>query len=185
MPNMTYEELLAENQQLRIKIKELEQENARLKERNVQLLFEPELPAYSSRRSMTVEEKEEELKRRVTLFRSLLKGRENSEIFSGNLLRHIYASKTKSLTQKETDLRDARPSSGPEAHLLLPGSEFRRTHNEIGHILYRISLPNGNIEDRAILKCCRPKGIPTMVMQKAIRKQDESRQSPTSPEESR
>ena len=44
---MTYEELLAENQQLRIKIKELEQENARLKERNVQLLFEPELPAYS------------------------------------------------------------------------------------------------------------------------------------------
>ena len=45
---MTYEELLAENQQLRIRIKELEQENARLKERNVQLLFEPELPAYSS-----------------------------------------------------------------------------------------------------------------------------------------
>lgn len=182
---MTYEELLAENQQLRIRIKELEQENARLKERNVQLLFEPELPAYSSRRSMTVEEKEEELKRRVTLFRSLFKGRENCEIFRGNLLRHFYASKTKSLTQKETDLRDALPSSGPEAHLLLPGSEFRRTHNEIGHILYRISLPNGNIEDRAILKCCRPKGIPTMVMQKAIRKQDESRQSPTSPEESR
>lgn len=30
MPNMTYEELLAENQQLRIKIKELEQENARI-----------------------------------------------------------------------------------------------------------------------------------------------------------
>lgn len=68
MPNMTYEELLAENQQLRIKIKELEQENARLKERNVQLLFEPELPAYSSRRSMTVEEKEEELKRRGHFF---------------------------------------------------------------------------------------------------------------------
>lgn len=30
MPNMTYEELLAENQQLRIRIKELEQENARI-----------------------------------------------------------------------------------------------------------------------------------------------------------
>lgn len=97
---MTYEELLAENQQLRIRIKELEQENARLKGRDVQLLSEPELPAYSSRMSMTVEEKEEELKRRVTLFRSLFKGRENCEIFRGNLLRHFYASKTKSLTQK-------------------------------------------------------------------------------------
>lgn len=31
--------------------------------------------------------------------------------------------------------------------------------------LQRISLPNGKIDPMAILKCCMPQGIPTMVTQ--------------------
>lgn len=41
---MTYEELLAENIRLRTRIRELEQENARLKGSGSSLLYEPEPP---------------------------------------------------------------------------------------------------------------------------------------------
>lgn len=74
---MTYEELLAENHRLRERIRELEWENARLKGLDVQVLCEPETPVYGPIRAMTVAEKEEELQRRMTLFRSLFHGRED------------------------------------------------------------------------------------------------------------
>lgn len=74
---MTYEELLAENHRLRERIRELEWENARLKGLDVQVLCEPETPVYGPIRAMTVAEKEEELQRRVALFRSLFHGRED------------------------------------------------------------------------------------------------------------
>ena len=45
---MTYEELLAENICLRTRIRELEQENARLKGSGSSLLCEPEPPQYGS-----------------------------------------------------------------------------------------------------------------------------------------
>ena len=45
---MTYEELLAENIRLRTRIRELEQENARLKGYGSSLLCEPEPPQYGS-----------------------------------------------------------------------------------------------------------------------------------------
>lgn len=75
---MTYEELLAENHRLRERIRELEWENARLKGLDVQVLCEPETPVYGPIRAMTVAEKEEELQRRMTLFRSLFRGREDT-----------------------------------------------------------------------------------------------------------
>ena len=46
---MTYEELLAENLRLRARIRELEQENARLKGSGSSLLCEPGPPQYGSR----------------------------------------------------------------------------------------------------------------------------------------
>ncbi len=75
---MTYEELLAENHRLRERIRELEQENARLKGLDAHVLYESEPPVYGLRRAMTEDEKEEELQRRVTLFRSLFRGREDT-----------------------------------------------------------------------------------------------------------
>ena len=74
---MTYEELIAENQRLRERIRELEQENARLKGLDAHVLSEPETPVYGIRRAMNEEEREEELQRRVALFRSLFRGRED------------------------------------------------------------------------------------------------------------
>lgn len=74
---MTYEELIAENQRLRERIRELEQENARLKGLDAHVLSEPETPVYGLRRAMNEEEREEELQRRVALFRSLFRGRED------------------------------------------------------------------------------------------------------------
>ena len=74
---MTYEELLAENQRLLERIRELEQENARLKGLDGHVLCEPEPLTYGGRRLMTEEQKEEELQRRVALFRCLFRGRED------------------------------------------------------------------------------------------------------------
>lgn len=74
---MTYEELIAENQRLRERIRELEQENARLKGLDEHVLSEPQTPVYGLRRAMNEEEREEELQRRVALFRSLFRGRED------------------------------------------------------------------------------------------------------------
>ena len=61
---MTYEELIAENQRLRERIRELEQENVRLKGLDSHVLSEPEPPVYGLRRAMNEEEREEELQRR-------------------------------------------------------------------------------------------------------------------------
>ena len=66
---MTYEELLAENQRLRERIRELELENARLKRQSV--------PGRKTKFPLTPEQKEAELQRRVNLFRSLFRGRED------------------------------------------------------------------------------------------------------------
>ena len=76
---MTFEELLAENRLLRERIKELEQENARLKAQYAPVLSEPESPRYgtAARKTLTEEEKETELQRRVSIFRGLFKGRED------------------------------------------------------------------------------------------------------------
>ena len=67
---MTYAELLADNQRLRKRIIELEQENARLKGLGEPLLPESKSPMLESHKSLTEEEKEIELRRRVNLFRS-------------------------------------------------------------------------------------------------------------------
>ena len=88
---MTYEELLAENQRLLERIRELEQENARLKGLDGHVLCEPEPLTYGGRRLMTEEQKEEELQRRVALFRSLFRGRVD-----------VYA---KRFVSRSTDLR--------------------------------------------------------------------------------
>ena len=76
---MTFEELLAENRFLRERIKELEQENTRLKAQYAPVLSEPESPRYgtAARKTLTEEEKETELQRRVSIFRGLFKGRED------------------------------------------------------------------------------------------------------------
>ena len=74
---MTYAELLADNQRLRKRIIELEQENARLKGLGEPLLPESKSPTLESHKSLTEEEKEIELRRRVNLFRSLFRGRED------------------------------------------------------------------------------------------------------------
>ena len=74
---MTYAELLADNQRLRKRIIELEQENARLKGQYEPLLPESKSPTLESHKSLTEEEKEIELQRRVNLFRSLFRGRED------------------------------------------------------------------------------------------------------------
>lgn len=57
---MTYEELIAENLRLRARIRELEQENARLKGYGSSLLCEPELPNYFPMKEEVLLEKEEE-----------------------------------------------------------------------------------------------------------------------------
>lgn len=74
---MTFEELFAENQRLRDRIRELELENARLKGLDAHVLRESEPPVYGVRKVLTKEEKESELQRRVALFRSLFRGRED------------------------------------------------------------------------------------------------------------
>lgn len=74
---MTYAELLADNQRLRKRIIELELENARLKGLGEPLLPESKSPTLESHKSLTEEEKEIELRRRVNLFRSLFRGRED------------------------------------------------------------------------------------------------------------
>ena len=74
---MTYAELLADNQRLRKRIIELEQENARLKGLDEPLLSESKSQTLESHISLTEEEKEIELRRRVNLFRSLFRGRED------------------------------------------------------------------------------------------------------------
>ena len=66
---MTYEEYLADNQRLRKRIIELEQENARHKRLDEPLLSESKPPTLESRKSLTKEEKELKLRRRVNLFR--------------------------------------------------------------------------------------------------------------------
>lgn len=66
---MTYEEYLADNQRLRKRIIELEQENARHKRLDEPLLSESKSPTLESRKSLTKEEKEIKLRRRVNLFR--------------------------------------------------------------------------------------------------------------------
>lgn len=67
---MTYEELLSDNQRLRKRIIELEQENARHKRLDEPLLSEPKSPTLESRKSLTKEEEKEfELRRMVNLFR--------------------------------------------------------------------------------------------------------------------
>lgn len=52
---MTYEELLAENQRLRERIRELTHENARLKGRDSHVLCETEPPVYGARRALAEE----------------------------------------------------------------------------------------------------------------------------------
>lgn len=76
---MTFEELLAENRLLRERIIELEQENARLKAQYAPVLSEPESPRYGTtvRKTLTEEEKEVELQRRIAIFSNLFKGRED------------------------------------------------------------------------------------------------------------
>ena len=67
---MTYAELLADNQRLRKRIIELEQENARHKRLDEPLLSESKSPTLESRNSLTKEEEKEiKLRRRVNLFR--------------------------------------------------------------------------------------------------------------------
>lgn len=67
---MTYEEYLADNQRLRKRIIELEQENARHKRLDESLLSESKSPTLESRKSLTKEEEKEiKLRRRVNLFR--------------------------------------------------------------------------------------------------------------------
>ena len=76
---MTFEELLAENQRLRERVHELEQENALLKAQCAPILSEPEPPQYGTRgrKALTEEEKELELQRREGLFRDIFRGRED------------------------------------------------------------------------------------------------------------
>lgn len=76
---MTFEELLTENQRLRKRVYELEQENALLRAQCVPVLSEPESQQYRTRnrKTLTEEEKELELQRRVNLFRDLFRGRED------------------------------------------------------------------------------------------------------------
>ena len=67
---MTYEEYLADNQRLRKRIIELEQENARHKWLDEPLLSESKSPTLESRNSLTKEEEKKiKLRRRVNLFR--------------------------------------------------------------------------------------------------------------------
>lgn len=62
---MTYEELLAENIRLRTRIRELEQENARLKGSGSSLLCEPEPPQYGSGPMRLERDRNTEIQRRL------------------------------------------------------------------------------------------------------------------------
>ena len=73
---MTYEELLAENIRLRTRIRELEQENARLKGSGSSLLCEPEPPQYGSGPVRLERDRNTEIQRRLDIFRGLFRGRE-------------------------------------------------------------------------------------------------------------
>ena len=74
---MTYEELLAENIRLRTRIRELEQENARLKGSGSSLLCEPEPPQYGSGPVRLERDRNTEIQRRLDIFRGLFRGRED------------------------------------------------------------------------------------------------------------
>lgn len=74
---MTYEELLAENICLRTRIRELEQENARLKGSGSSLLCEPEPPQYGSGPVRLERDRNTEIQRRLDIFRGLFRGRED------------------------------------------------------------------------------------------------------------
>lgn len=74
---MTYEELLAENLRLRARIRELEQENARLKGYGSSLLCEPEPPQYGSRPVRPERDRDAEIQRRLDIFRGLFRGRDD------------------------------------------------------------------------------------------------------------
>ena len=74
---MTYEELLAENIRLRTRIRELEQENARLKGSGSSLLCEPEPPQYGSGRMQPDRNRDAEIQRRLNIFRGLFRGRDD------------------------------------------------------------------------------------------------------------
>ena len=74
---MTYEELLAENFRLRARIRELEQENARLMGYGSSLLREPESPKYGIRTLQTERNRDTEIQRRLSIFQGLFRGRED------------------------------------------------------------------------------------------------------------
>ena len=58
---MTFEELLTENQRLRERVHELEQENALLRTQCVPVLSEPESQQYGTRNRKKLTEEEKEL----------------------------------------------------------------------------------------------------------------------------
>ena len=74
---MTTELMQAENKRLKERIRELEQENARLRGVEITHLSNPETSDFVTKKQMTDEERAEELQRRVSLFRSLFRGRED------------------------------------------------------------------------------------------------------------
>ena len=74
---MTYEELLVENLRLRARIRELEQENARLKGYGSSLLCEPEPPQYGNGPMLPERNRDAEIQRRLDIFKGLFRGRED------------------------------------------------------------------------------------------------------------
>ena len=74
---MTYEELLVENLRLRARIRELEQENARLKGYGSSLLCEPEPPKYGNGPKLPERNRDAEIQRRLDIFKGLFRGRED------------------------------------------------------------------------------------------------------------
>ena len=71
---MTYGELLAENLQLRARVQELEQENARLKGYGSSLLCEPEPPQYGSGPMRPERNRDAEIQRRLDIFHGSFRG---------------------------------------------------------------------------------------------------------------
>ena len=74
---MTYEELQAENLRLRARIRELEQENARLKGYGSSFLCEPEPPQYGNGPMRPERNRDAEIQRRLDIFKGLFRGRED------------------------------------------------------------------------------------------------------------
>ena len=74
---MTYEELQAENLRLRARIRELEQENARLKGYGSSFLCEPEPPQYGNVPKLPERNRDAEIQRRLDIFKGLFRGRED------------------------------------------------------------------------------------------------------------